>query len=195
MTRAPTSGIRCSGTTNVSPYRALKRWALVGPHGDLVGPVGQDVRGLEHRVEEQARGDEGPLLLGLLLELGHPAQLPECRDAGQHPTQLGVLPDVRLPEEDAPAGVEAGGQEEGRGVVEAFPEVAGVVRHRDGVKVDDAVDGLGAVLALHVLPDGPDVVAEVLPAGRLDAREDAHGSVRVPRTRGGRGGLGIMRAP
>jgi hypothetical protein len=44
------------------------------------------------------------------------------------------------------------------------------------VQVDDAVDRrIAAVLALHVLQDRPDVVAEVLAPGGLDAGEDDHG--------------------
>ena len=51
----------------------------------------------------------------------------------------------------------------------------GVVGHARGVQVDDAVDRrVGPVLALHVLRDRAEVVAEVLAAGRLDAAEDAH---------------------
>jgi hypothetical protein len=43
------------------------------------------------------------------------------------------------------------------------------------VQVHDAVDGrIGAVLALDVLRDGAEVVAQVLAPGGLDAAEDAH---------------------
>ena len=45
------------------------------------------------------------------------------------------------------------------------------------MKVDDAVERLAQILVGDVVADGADVVAEVLGAGRLDAREDArHGS-------------------
>ena len=59
------------------------------------------------------------------------------------------------------------------GVVEALAKLGRVLRHGDRVQVDDAVDRLAAVLPLDVLADRPDVVAEVLAAGRLDAAEDA----------------------
>jgi hypothetical protein len=41
------------------------------------------------------------------------------------------------------------------------------------VEIDDAVDGLASVLALHVATDGPDVVPEVLAPRGLNAAEDA----------------------
>jgi hypothetical protein len=46
------------------------------------------------------------------------------------------------------------------------------------VQVDDAVDRLAAVLALDVLADRPDVVAQVLLTRGLDAGEDAHARSR-----------------
>ena len=71
MIRAPTSGMRCSGTTRTSspsPKRALKRRATSrissrcsrwsSPTGHLVGAVGEHVGGLQHRVEEQPGRDQ-----------------------------------------------------------------------------------------------------------------------------------------
>ena len=65
MIRAPTSGMRCSGTTSdlaeagVEALRdvahQLDVLALVVADRDLVGAVGEHVGGLQHRVEEQAR--------------------------------------------------------------------------------------------------------------------------------------------
>ena len=90
MIRAPTSGIRCSGTTRMSsPKRALKRRATSrmssrcsrwsSPTGHLVGAVGEHVGGLEDRVEEQARGHELALGERLVAELVHPVELADAR--------------------------------------------------------------------------------------------------------------------
>ena len=82
---------------------------------------------------------------------------------------------VALAEQDAALGVQAGGDEDRGRVVDALAQATGSSA-RDRVQVDDAVDrGIGAVLALDVLHDRPDVVAEVLAPGRLDAGEDDHG--------------------
>ena len=58
---------------------------------------------------------------------------------------------------------------------ERSAQVDRVIGDRRGVQVDDAVDRrVGAVLALDVVEDRPDVVAEVLAPGGLDAGEDDH---------------------
>ena len=94
-------------------------------------------------------------------------------DRGEQPGELGVLAHVGLAEEDAALGVEAGGEQDRGRVVDALAQLGRVVGDRDRVQVDDAVDRrVAAVLALDVLADRADVVAEVLAAGRLDAAED-----------------------
>ena len=94
-------------------------------------------------------------------------------DRRQVPGELGVLADVGLAEEDAALGVEAGGEQDRGRVVDAGPQLVGVPRDGDRVQVDDAVDRrVAAVLALDVLADRADVVAEVLAPGGLDAAED-----------------------
>jgi hypothetical protein len=90
-----------------------------------------------------------------------------------------VLHHIGLPEQDASTGIEPGGQQEGGGVVDPGPELGGVVRHRDGVEIDDAVDSLAPILALDVLTDRPDEVAEMLPSRGLNTGEDAHGDGEI----------------
>ena len=72
------------------------------------------------------------------------------------------------------SGSRPGGEQDRRRVVEPLAELGRVVGDRDRVQVDDAVDRLAPVLALDVLADRADVVAEVLAPGRLDAAEDPH---------------------
>jgi hypothetical protein len=59
-------------------------------------------------------------------------------------------------------------------------EIPRFVRDSDRVKVHDAVDRLAPALAGYVVPNRPEIVPEVLPAGRLDAGEDPHRWTRVP---------------
>ena len=98
---------------------------------------------------------------------------------------------VALAEEDAALGIQPGGDEDRRGVEDALAQHGRVVLDRDGVQVDDAVDRrVAAVLALDVLDDRADVVAEVLAAGRLDAGEDdGHSGWRM---HGALGGAGLV---
>ncbi len=106
-----------------------------------------------------------------------------------------MLAHVGLAEEDAALRVEAGGEQDRGRVVEPLAQLGRVVGDRDRVQVDDAEDRrVAAVLALDVLADRAYVVAEVLAAGGLDAREDdgcAHG--REPSSGGGGTGASLAR--
>jgi hypothetical protein len=104
----------------------------------------------------------------------HPLQTAELGERAQQPAQLGVLVDVALAEEDAALGIEARGQQQRGEVIQAAPQLGGLIRDRGGVQIDDAEQSFAALLSLDVLADRPDVVAEVLAAGWLDPGEDAH---------------------
>ena len=143
--------------------------ALVVADRHLGRPVGEHVGGHQHRVEEERRGDELALLGRLVLELVHAVEVAVGGDRGEQPGELGVLAHVGLAEEDAALRVEAGGEQDRGRVVEALAQLDWVVGDRDRVQVDDAEDRrLAPILALDVLADRADVVAEVLAAGRLD---------------------------
>jgi hypothetical protein len=94
----------------------LEVLALVLPHRHLAGAVGEHVGGLEHGVEQQARGDQLALGGALVAELVHAVELPDRGDARQQPVELGVLAHVALAEEHAAVGVQAGGQQDRRRV-------------------------------------------------------------------------------
>jgi hypothetical protein len=182
MIRAPCAGIRWAGSTRVGPKRSLKRRAISRNHRR---PVGEHVRGLQDRVVEQAGRDEGPAAileqLPLRLPLVHAVEIAPGGDGREQPAELGVLADVALTEEDAALRVEPGGEQDRDRVVDPRAELGRLVVEGDRVQVDDAVDrfALGdAILALDVLTDRSDVVAEVLAPGRLDAAEDPIRRVR-----------------
>src|SRR6266508_3040687 len=148
--------------------------ALVVADRDDVGLVEQDVARLEHRVGEQ-RGRDELLLVRLLLELRHPAQLAEAGHRRQQPIRLGVRGHVALDEYRRAAGVEAA-REQQRGRVERRPaQLLRVVGDRDRVQIDDAEVGLAALLRRDVLAEATGVVAEVLLPRGLDAGKDLHG--------------------
>src|SRR5215218_5525638 len=157
----------------------LEVLALVLSHRHLVRAVGQHVGGLQHGVHQQARGDELALRDRLVAELVHAVELAERGDRAQQPRQLRVLVYVTLAEQDAAIRVQPGGDQRGGRVVDALAQPGRVVLDCDRVEVDDAVDRrVRPVLALDVLDDRPDVVAEVLATGRLDPGEDDHADRR-----------------
>ena len=175
MIRAPSAGMRCSGTTSTSlagtearveaardVAHQLEVLALVLSDGHLVRAVGEHVGGLQHRVEEQPGADQLALRERLVAELVHPLQAAELGERAQQPAQLGVLLHVALAEEDAALGVEAGGEQQRGEVVQAAPQLGGLVGDGDRVQIDDAEQRLAALLCLDVLADRADVVAEVL---------------------------------
>ena len=102
--RAPTSGTRSSGSTRIRPEALVEAagdlagqldvLALVLADRNLVGLVGEHVRGLQHRIEEEPGGDQLPLLRRLLLELGHAIEVAVGGERRQVPGELAVLPDV-----------------------------------------------------------------------------------------------------
>ena len=117
--------------------RELDVLALVLADRHRIDVVEQDVRGLQDGIGEEADGDE-VLLLGLVLELRHPAELAVARRARQQPGALRMIRVVALDEERAALGVDPGGKEESGQGERRLPEIVGVVRHRDRVEVDDA---------------------------------------------------------
>ena len=66
------------------------------------------------------------------------------------------------------------GEQRGRRVIHGLAQTRGLVGHAHGMQIDQAVDRLAAFLEGDPLHEGADVVAEVLAARRLDAREDPH---------------------
>ena len=112
------------------------------------------------------------LLLRLVLELRHAAQLAVARHGREQPRRLGVRGHVRLAEDGRALGVEAGREEHRREVERRAPELGRVVVDRDRVQVDDAEERVAGLLGLDVLAEAAAVVPERLPAGRLDPGED-----------------------
>ena len=85
-----------------------------------------------------------------------------------------MLGDVALDEERADVGVEAAGDQERGQVERRLAQLLRLLGDGDGVEVDDRVERVHLVLLRDPAADGPDVVAEVLLARRLDSGENAH---------------------
>jgi hypothetical protein len=98
MIRAPTSGITCSGSGKDIGVRGIEAardlpgeldvLALVVPDRHLIRLVQQDVRRLQHRIEEQARAHQRLLARRLVLELVHALEVAVRGDRAEQPGEL-----------------------------------------------------------------------------------------------------------
>src|SRR2546421_171426 len=152
--------------------RQLEMLALVVADRHEVGLVEQDVAGHQDGIREEPGRDE-LLALGLLLELHHAAQLAVARHGRKEPRRFGVRGHVALTEDRRPLRVEPAREEQCREIERRAAQLSRVVLDRDRVQVDDAEEAVPGLLGLHVLAKPPAVVAEGLPAGGLNAGEDA----------------------
>ena len=117
------------------------------------GLVDDDVGRLQDRVGQQPVIDVVGLVGLLLLVRRGPLQPAHRRDRAQQPGELGVLRPVALDEQRAALRVEAEGQQRGGHLARPRPQEDGVVRARQRVVVDDAVDRLVLALERDVVPD------------------------------------------
>ena len=140
---------------------------LVLTDGHQVSVVEKDVGGHQHRIVQQAHGDVVPLLHRFLLELNHPLQPVERRDAIQQPAQFAVGCHLALHKHRTAFGVHATGQVErccGTGVLS---QAAGVMGNGDGVEIHDTDKGVVGLLQINPIADGTQPIAEVQCSGRL----------------------------
>ena len=127
--------------------------SLVVTNGDFVGVVEQDVRGLERWIGEESCRDEFSFAAcRLVLELGHSAQFAVTHETLHHPAQLVVLRYVGLHEDGGNLRVEADGKKDRGQVQGALAEDSWLVRHGEGMEVDDAVVHVSLMLTSDPVP-------------------------------------------
>ena len=123
-------------------------------------------------------------LLGFLLLVGRCPLEPADRGHGaQQPGKLCVLGAMALDEQRAAVRIQPEGEQRRGHLAGPAAQHVGIVKARQGVVVDDAVDRLELGLERDVVANRAEIVAEVDDPGRLDAAEDA-----PPRGRSRRGG-------
>ena len=93
--------------------------------------------------------------------------------------QLGDLRHVALCVEDCFLRADTGSQQVDRGLTHVVPQLLGLRQRRQRVQIDDRVDALISVLQRDEVLDRAEVVADVLSAGRADAREHAILHIRL----------------
>jgi hypothetical protein len=152
--------------------RQLDVLPLVVPDRDDVGLVQEDVARHQHGIVEESRRDE-LLLVGLLLELRHTAQLAEARHGAEQPRRLGMRQHVALGEDRRAVRVEPHREQQRRHGEGRLAQGVGLVVGGDRVQVDDAEEPVALFLGADVLAEAAAVVPERLVARGADAGENA----------------------
>ena len=136
------------------------------------GAIDQNVGRHQRRIGIESDRSIFAVLAGLFLELGHPVEPAEARDAIEDPGQFGVLGHLALVEHDMLCGIDPTG-DEGRGdLPDRVGQLGGVLPHRDRVQIDDAINAVVAVLQFDEALDGAEIVAEMQVAGGLHPRKN-----------------------
>jgi len=112
------------------------------------------------------------VMLGLVLELRHAAELAERRHRRKQPGELGVRRHRRLDEEHRLVGVDSASEQVDGHRARARGHRFRFVWLRYRVVVDDAIKAAKTALQLNPIANGAEVVAEMQLARRLNARED-----------------------
>ena len=146
---------------------------LISTHRHQVRLIQQDIRRHQHRISKQARGDVVRVLLGLLLELGHAAQLAELRIAAQDPGQLRVLGHMALNEHDVLLGVQAAGNILGKLCHGPAAQLRRVLANGDGMHIHDAIDAIIFILQVHPALDRAHIRSQGQLTAGLDSAEDS----------------------
>ena len=108
------------------------------------------------------------VLGGLVLELGHAAQLAELRVAAEHPRKLRVLGHMALNEHDVLLRVESAGDILRQLLQTSAAQISRDLPDGNGVHIDDTIDALIFVLQSDPVFDRPHIRAERQIAAGLD---------------------------
>ena len=137
--------------------------------------IDQNIGGHQHGIIVEADGGVLAVLAGLVLELRHAVQPANARDAVQDPGEFGVFGNLALVEDDVLLGVDPAGDEGRRDLARVVAQRQRVLRHGDGVQIDDAIEAVMGLLQLDEFDDGAEIVAKMQIAGGLHAGKDALG--------------------
>src|SRR5262245_54200321 len=93
--------------------RELQMLLLALADRHMGGAIGEDVGGHQTRIGKEPDRRILPILAGLLLELRHPVEPADARDAVEYPGEFGVLRNLALVEDDVLSRIDAGSDEGG----------------------------------------------------------------------------------
>ena len=123
--------------------------------------IDENVGSHQRGIGIEANGRVLAVLAGLLLELRHPVEPADAGDAIEDPGQFGMFRNLALVEHDVSRRIDTRCDESGRHFTDVRLQELRVLRHRDGVQIDDAVDALVRLLQRHELCDRAEVISKM----------------------------------
>ena len=142
---------------------------LVLTHGHIVRLVQQNIRCHQAGVSKKAAIDIVGIFSGLVLKLGHAAQLTEHGIAVQHPAQLRVLTDMALDKQGVLLRVKTAGNVLRQLLQRAAAQVSRVLANGDGVKVCHKIEAVILLAAFRPILNGSQIAAQGQITGGLNA--------------------------
>ena len=147
--------------------------------------IDENVGSHQRGIGIEANGRVLAVLAGLLLELRHPVEPADAGNAIEDPGQFGMFRHLALVEHDMSRRIDTSRNEGSGYFTDVGLQELRVLRHRDGMQIDDTVDALVRLLQRHELRDRAEVISEMKVSGRLNAGkhelfESGHGSPHVP---------------
>ena len=144
---------------------------LIVSHRDKVRLVEEDIRRHESGVSEQTAVDVFRVLGGLILKLGHPAELAEHSIAVEDPAQLRMLVNMGLNEESVLLRIQAAGNILSQLLQGPPPQSRRLLPHCDGVHIGHKIVAVELLGPGAPVTDGPQIVAQMQVSAGLDAGE------------------------
>ena len=124
--------------------RKFEMLLLVLANWDMGRAIGKNIGGHQARIGIKPNRGVLAVFSRFLLELRHAIEPAEARDAIEHPGELGMSPNLALVKHDMFFKIDAAGDEGRRNLPDAGLQFVRLLRKRDRVKIDHAIDaGVG----------------------------------------------------
>ena len=142
---------------------------LILAHRHQIRLIEQNVTSHQAGVSKQTGIDIVGIFGGLILKLGHAAQLTEHRIAIQHPAQLRMLMDMALDEQGVLLGIQTAGDILRQLLQGTTAKISGILPYSDGMQVCHKIEAIILISTLSPVLHRTQIAAQSQITGGLDA--------------------------
>ena len=146
---------------------------LVLANRDMGRAIGKNIGGHQARIGIKPNRGVLAVLAGFLLKLRHAIEPAEARHAIQHPGELRMLANLALVKHDMFFRIDAARDEGRRHFPDARLQFVRLLRKRDGVKIDDAIDAVVGFLQLDEFRDRAEIISKMQVSRGLHAGKNS----------------------